>query len=76
MITISTEKMLNRSAKRVAEVAQKYGYKLEIIHCGRYGKQTAFLWAHDPIYRSPYNQSIESDVRSYSYCKKLFYEYQ
>lgn len=76
MKTISTEKMLNRSAKRVAVVAQKYGYKLDVVLCGQYGNNNAYLWAHDPIYTSPYSNTIDSPLRSYKYCKKLQEEYK
>lgn len=74
MNTRRLKPLYNRSAKNVAAIAREYGYKLEIIHCGRYGKQNAYLSATNPSKQSPYGKSIESVLLSYDYCKRIYYD--
>lgn len=63
------QELKNKSVKNVAEIARRYGYKMEVVECGH---GMAFLSIRDNFYRSPYPARITSAVRTRDYVKKIF----
>lgn len=63
--------MAKHSVKKVAEIARKYSYKMEIKRCcgGR-----AFLSIFDNFLKSPYPRNLTSTLASYQYVKKIYDE--
>lgn len=67
---------MNNSVRNVAEVARRYGYKLEIVVVSRIGNGRAYLSASEPFLRSPYPKHFTSAVRSLNYVEIVFNEDQ
>lgn len=63
------QELKNKSVIKVAEIARRYGYKMEIVECGT---DRAFLSISDNFLKSPYPRHITSVVRSRDYVEKIF----
>ena len=60
---------MNYSVKKIAEIATRYSYKMEIVYVNN---DKAFLSLSNNYFNSPYPSHITSVVRSASYVKRIF----
>jgi hypothetical protein len=65
---------MDYSVKKTAEIARRYGYKLEMVVVTRIGGGRAFLSASDPFLRSPLPLHFTSAIRSLDYVERIFNE--
>lgn len=66
--------IMEYSVKKTAEIARRYGYKIEMVVVTRIGRGRAFLSASEPFLRSPHPRHFTSSIRSLDYVERMMNE--